>query len=94
MLQLRRDGVPIVGFTWDSLTGQVAGDTALREANGRLSPLGLVDLDRNIRPVGEAYRTLIAQWHEIRPVGSRCLTVCDCGVPPRGVSVARSGTHT
>jgi beta-glucosidase/6-phospho-beta-glucosidase/beta-galactosidase len=65
--RLRLDGVPILGFTWYSLTDQVDWDTALREDNGRLVPCGLYDLDRRIRPVGEAYRTLIAQWRDVLP---------------------------
>jgi beta-glucosidase/6-phospho-beta-glucosidase/beta-galactosidase len=54
VMRVRNDGVPIVGFTWYSLTDQVDWDTALRENNGRVNPLGLFDLDRNIRPVGSA----------------------------------------
>ena len=49
VLRVRNDGVPIVGFTWYSLTDQVDWDTALREQNNRVNPLGLYDLDRNIR---------------------------------------------
>ena len=45
-------GVPVRGFTWYSLTDQIDWDTALREKNNRVNPLGLYDLDRNIRPVG------------------------------------------
>jgi beta-glucosidase len=60
--RLRRDGVPLCGMTWYSLTDQVDWDTALREENGRVNPLGLYDLDRKIRPVGRAYRELIRQW--------------------------------
>ena len=60
VLRVRNDGVPIVGFTWYSLTDQVDWDTALREPNNRVNPLGLYDLDRNIRPVGLAYKQLIA----------------------------------
>ena len=52
VLRVRNDGVPILGFTWYSLTDQVDWDTALREQNGRVNPLGLYDLDRNIRSVG------------------------------------------
>ena len=65
--RLRLDGVPIIGFTWYSLTDQVDWDTALREDNGRVNPLGLYDLDRKIRPVGEAYRDLIAKWRDVIP---------------------------
>ena len=61
VLRVRNDGVPIVGFTWYSLTDQVDWDTALREQNGRVNPLGLYDLDRKIRPVGTAYKQLIAR---------------------------------
>jgi hypothetical protein len=67
MLRLKEDGIPIVGFTWYSLTDQVDWDTALREDAGRVNPLGLYDLNRKIRPVGEAYARLISQWKEIIP---------------------------
>lgn len=60
--RLKRDGIPIYGFTWYSLTDQVDWDSALRFDNGNVNALGLYDLDRKIRPVGEAYKTLISQW--------------------------------
>lgn len=63
--RLRQDGVPLTGFTWYSLTDQVDWDTALREDNGRINPLGLYDLNRKIRPVGEAYKNLIQKWNEL-----------------------------
>jgi beta-glucosidase len=75
VLRVRNDGVPIVGFTWYSLTDQVDWDTALRETNGNVNPLGLFDLDRNIRPVGKAYKKLISQWRDVLPTQSMCLTV-------------------
>lgn len=61
-LQLKRDNVPLVGFTWYSLTDQMDWDTALAEDNGRVTPVGLFDLDRKIKPVGQRYRELIADW--------------------------------
>jgi beta-glucosidase/6-phospho-beta-glucosidase/beta-galactosidase len=64
VLRLRRDGVPILGFTWYSLLDQTDWDTALREDNHRIDPMGLFDLNRKIRKVGEAYRTLISQWRD------------------------------
>jgi beta-glucosidase/6-phospho-beta-glucosidase/beta-galactosidase len=73
LFRLRLDGVPLVGFTWFSITDQVDWDTALREDAGHVNPLGLYDLDRNIRPVGEAYKKLIHEWREILPVGSYSL---------------------
>ena len=70
MHRLKLDGVPILGFTWYSLTDQVDWDTALRENAGRVNPVGLYDLNRKIRPVGEAYKQLIEQWREILPTES------------------------
>jgi beta-glucosidase/6-phospho-beta-glucosidase/beta-galactosidase len=63
--QLRFDGVPLCGMTWYSLIDQVDWDTALREENNRVNPLGLYDMDRNIRAVGKAYKRLIEQWAHI-----------------------------
>ncbi|MFN2533590.1 MAG: glycoside hydrolase family 1 protein, partial [Pyrinomonadaceae bacterium] len=59
---LRNAGVPIIGFTWYSLTDQVDWDTQLREDRGFVCELGLYDLDRKIRPVGKAYKELVDQW--------------------------------
>ena len=75
VLRVRNDGVPIVGFTWYSLTDQVDWDCALRENNGHVNALGLYDLDRKIRPVGSAYKKLIVDWHEVLPTQSVCLQV-------------------
>jgi beta-glucosidase/6-phospho-beta-glucosidase/beta-galactosidase len=75
VLRVRNDGVPIVGFTWYSLTDQVDWDTALRENHGNQNPLGLYDLDRNIRPVGEAYKKLISQWKQVLPTQTACLQI-------------------
>ncbi len=75
VLRVRNDGIPIVGFTWYSLTHQIDWDTALREDNGRVNPLGLYDLDRNITPVGRAYQQLIADWATVLPTQSVCLVV-------------------
>ena len=65
--RLRLDAVPLLGFTWYSLTDQVDWDTALRENNGRVIRCGLYDLDRKIRPVGKAYKRLIARWRDVLP---------------------------
>lgn len=75
VLRVRNDGVPTVGFTWYSLTDQMDWDTALREQNGRVNPLGLYDLDRNIRAVGRSYKQLIKDWAEVLPTQSVCLSV-------------------
>src|SRR3546814_16154904 len=73
VLRLRNVGIPTVGFTWYSLTDQVDWDTALREQNGNVNPLGLYDLDRNIRAVGRAYKELIDAWREVLPAQCLCL---------------------
>jgi beta-glucosidase/6-phospho-beta-glucosidase/beta-galactosidase len=63
--RLKRDGIPIMGFTWYSLTHQVDWDSALRNDAGNVNKLGLYDLDRKIMPVGKAYKKLINQWKDI-----------------------------
>ena len=75
VLRVRNTGVPMVGFTWFSLTDQVDWDSALREPNGNVNPLGLYDLDRNIRKVGQAYRQIISDWCDVLPAQSVCLVV-------------------
>jgi beta-glucosidase/6-phospho-beta-glucosidase/beta-galactosidase len=59
---MREAGIPVIGFTWYSLLHQVDWDTALREPNGNVHAVGLYDLQREIRPVGEAYRELIKEF--------------------------------
>lgn len=75
VLRIRNDGVPTLGFTWYSLIDQVDWDTALREENNRVNPLGLFDMNRNIRAVGTAYKDLIHQWENVLPTQSVCLRV-------------------
>ena len=75
VLRVRNAGVPTVGFTWYSLTDQIDWDTGLRESNGRVHPVGLYDLNRDIRPVGQSYKQLISDWREVLPTQSVCLTV-------------------
>jgi beta-glucosidase len=75
VLRLRNDGMPVLGFTWYSLTDQVDWDTALREDNGKVNPLGLYTLDRQPREVGIAYKKLIHDWQHVLPMQSVCLRV-------------------
>jgi hypothetical protein len=82
---------PIVGFTWYSLTDQVDWDSALRDDVGHVDPLGLYDLDRNIRAVGRAYKQLIFDWRNVLPTQSVCLRIPldlpeekENGAQPRG----------
>jgi hypothetical protein len=53
LLQLKEDGVPILGFTWYSLIDQTDWDTALCELNYRTNPCGLFDKDRHPHPVAK-----------------------------------------
>ncbi len=75
LIQLRADGVPIIGFTWYSLIDQVDWDSALRNNDGHVNALGLADLERKIRPAGFAYRKLISQWKDILPTESHSLSL-------------------
>jgi len=56
---LRQSGVPIVGFTWYSLTDQVDWNIGLSDPQGNVNPVGLYDLNRDPRLVGQAYHHLI-----------------------------------
>jgi beta-glucosidase/6-phospho-beta-glucosidase/beta-galactosidase len=72
MMALRRSGIPVYGFTWYSLTDQIDWQHALRVERNDLHPVGLYDLQRRIRPVGAAYRDLVARWaaplkHNVEP---------------------------
>ena len=91
MVRLKEDGVPIIGFTWYSLIDQVDWDSALREDNGNVNPLGLYDLERKIRPVGKAFKKLVAQWREILPAETVCLDPAAPTMPERNPPIA-SGT--
>ena len=68
VLRMRRDGVPVLGFTWYSLIDQVDWDTSLAERNGRVNACGLYDLDRRPRPVAAAYRQLLEEFGRIPTV--------------------------
>jgi hypothetical protein len=70
MIRLKGDGVPIVGFTWYSLTDQVDWDTTLRENNGTANAVGLYDRARRIRPAGAVYRQLVADGRNVLPAES------------------------
>ena len=63
--RLKHDGIPVIGFTWYSLTDQVDWDSALRNDAGNVNKLGLYDLERKIMPVGEAYKKLIHEWKDV-----------------------------
>jgi hypothetical protein len=62
--RLRQDRIPIVGFTWYGLTDMTDWDIALRERRGTVNPVGLFDLNRQPRPVAQAFRKLVADYRE------------------------------
>ena len=59
VLALRAAGIPVHGFTWYSLTDQVDWQYGLRVERNEVHPVGLFDLDRIARPVGQAYGELV-----------------------------------
>ena len=65
ILKMRRDGVPVLGFTWYSLIDQIDWDSALAKKNNTVNACGLYDLDRNPRPVADAYRQLLNEFGQI-----------------------------
>ncbi len=54
--------MPLLGFTWYSLTDQVDWDVALGDERGLVNPVGLYDLDRRPRLVAAAYREIIREF--------------------------------
>ena len=62
LMALRASGVPVKGFTWYSLTDQIDWQHALRVERNELHPVGMYDLQRRIRPVGERYREIVGAW--------------------------------
>ena len=55
---LRTHGVPVIGFTWFSLTDQIDWDIQLVRIENQVTPNGLCTLDRKLRPVGELFKRL------------------------------------
>jgi hypothetical protein len=68
---LRGHGVPIIGFTWYSLTDQVDWNRGMEEPLGVVDPVGLFDLNRDPRPVGLSYKHLI-DMHRDQPDYREC----------------------
>ena len=62
VLRMRRDGVPVLGFTWYSLIDQVDWDIGLSEQRGAVNACGLYYLQRRPRPVSDAYKMLLREY--------------------------------
>jgi hypothetical protein len=65
ILRMRKDGVPVLGFTWYSLTDQVDWDIALVEKRGNINECGLYDMDRKSRPAAYAYKDILEHFGQI-----------------------------
>ena len=65
VLSIRESGVPVLGFTWYSLTDQIDWDTQLAEKNDRVNACGLYDLDRKPRPVAADFRQMLEEFGRI-----------------------------
>jgi beta-glucosidase/6-phospho-beta-glucosidase/beta-galactosidase len=65
VLRMRRDGIPVLGFTWYSLTDHIDWDTQLALKRGRINASGLYDLDRRPRDVAAEYKKLIREFGRI-----------------------------
>ncbi len=68
VLEMRKDGVPVVGFTWYSLIDQVDWHIGLAEQKGIINECGLFDMNRKPREVAHAYRNLLEQFGQITMV--------------------------
>ena len=61
---LRKAGVPLIGFTWYSLIDQIDWHIGLREPLGVVFPVGLADMNRDVRAVGLSYSYLINMYRD------------------------------
>ena len=61
---IRQHGVPVVGFTWYSLHDQIDWNIGLSRAVGNVFPVGLYDLNRDPRPVAQAYKHLVEMFRD------------------------------
>jgi beta-glucosidase/6-phospho-beta-glucosidase/beta-galactosidase len=59
---LRDEGVPVLGYTWYSLTDQIDWDIQLREIKGHVNGNGLYTLERRARPVAQAFRAVAQRY--------------------------------
>ncbi len=55
---MREEGIPVVGYTWFSLTDQIDWGIQITKIEGKVTPNGLCKLDRTLRDVGKLYKTL------------------------------------
>jgi beta-glucosidase/6-phospho-beta-glucosidase/beta-galactosidase len=62
---LRQHGVPMIGYTWYSLTDQIDWDIALREIRGTVNANGLFTLDRKPRDGADVFADLARTYADM-----------------------------
>ena len=62
VLALCGAGIPVKGFTWYSLTDTIGWEHGLRIDDNRVHEVGLCNLAREVRAVGECYADLARRW--------------------------------
>ena len=65
VLNVRSEGIPVMGFTWYSLIDQVDWDIQLAEKRGVVNRCGLYDMDRKPNPVAAQFRSLLEAFGRI-----------------------------
>ncbi len=65
VLRMRKEGVPVLGFTWYSLIDQIDWNIGLERKENTVNACGLFDLNRNPRPVADAYKMLLEEFGQI-----------------------------
>ena len=66
---LRASGVPVTGFGWSPLSDPADWRQPASRSAAAPLPVGLYDLRRRIRPVGQRYREIARAWHERASTG-------------------------
>jgi beta-glucosidase/6-phospho-beta-glucosidase/beta-galactosidase len=75
VIAMRASGIPVTGFTWYSLTDQIDWQHALRVERNDLHAVGMYDLERRVRPVGQRYREIVRQWRGVLDATDRISAV-------------------
>ena len=83
---MRREGAPVIGFTWYSLQDQVDWDIKLREIRGHVVENGLYDLDRQPHPVAQSFKDMISRYRNL-PLLSAFAMGSMVGPPDEGTQI-------
>jgi hypothetical protein len=84
VLRMRRDGIPVLGFTWYGLLDQIDWNSQLAQKNGYVNCSGLYDLSRKPRPVAAAYKALLKEFGHITSLAhGEIFEITDRAATPR-----------